>query len=149
MARGGARKGAGRKPSALTKTTREAAVDATKAAGVTPIEVMAFNLKFWYEAAQNLTDKIQDALAELKPEDFRENPEYLKDMAAQLKNMLFARERAQECAVDMAPYRHPRLANIEVTSRFEEPEDGPPRITAKTSVKDAAARYEALLNGTG
>jgi hypothetical protein len=146
MPRGGARPNSGPKKNPLVKTSREAMVDATKAVGITPAQVMAENLRFWYDVSTSLTDKIEKALASLTPEDVREEPELLRQLNNNLKNMLIARERAQECAVDMAPYRHPRLANIEVTERFRsEDEDGVPRITHTMDPKAAAKAYEESL----
>jgi predicted ATPase len=147
MPRGGARPNSGRPPSRI-KVTRESAIDATDKAGVTPIEVMAFNLKFWYEAASSLTDRVKEFLQDNDPKNLGDNaPELIKELNANIKNMLFARERAQECAVDMAPYRHPRLANVEMTQRFanESSEPDKPKITHKTDPKDAVRAYEDLL----
>lgn len=148
MPRGGARPNSGPKKNPLVKTSREAMVDATKAVGLTPAQVMAENLRFWYDAAMGLTQKIEDVVRELKPEDVRDDPEILRQLNTNLKNMLFARERAQEVAVDMAPYRHPRLANIEATVRHTDDgheDDGLLRITSKMDPKSAARSYEDSL----
>ncbi len=150
MPRGGARANSGRKPGALTKTCRDDAIAATRAVDLTPIQVMANNMRFWYDASMGLTDKITGLLEEVTPEMVQENPEILRELNTNLKNMLFARERAQECAVDMAPYRHPRLANIEVHSGFSNEDPNPeadkvPRITSRLTAKEAASAYEQSL----
>lgn len=88
--RGGARKGAGRKPGSANKKTREIA-DKAAAEGTTPLEIMLRTMKaFADEAEANKTDR--DA--------------HLKLMAA-----------ASSVAKDAAPYVHPRLQAIEHTGR--------------------------------
>lgn len=132
--------------SVLTKTSRDDALAATARVNLKPIDVMADNLRFWYDAATGLTDQIKAVLAEADPAALAAQPELLKDLNANIKNMLFARERAQECAVDMAPYRHPRLANIEVHTGFGEDDDkGQLKITHKLDPKAAARAYEESL----
>lgn len=147
MPKGGPRKNSGRPPSVLTRTSRDDALAATKAVNLKPIDVMAENMRFWYDASVGLTKKITDVLS--MPDvgrAFIEDHELLRELNTNLKNMLFARAQSQECAVDMAPYRHPRLANIEVHAGFGE-DDVPkvPQITKKTDLKEAARRYEDLL----
>ncbi len=150
MPSGGARHGAniGRPPSVLTKTSRDDAVAATKTVNLTPIQVMAENMRFWYDAALGLTDQIKDALQESQDSGVPLDKETIELLGNNIKKMLFARERAQDCAEGMAPYRHPRLANIEVHAGFgDEPESDVPKITNKTTPKEAAALYEQVLRG--
>lgn len=130
----------------MMRTSREAMADATKAVDLTPARVFAENMRFWYDAAANLTRKIEEFLEEISPEMVTQNPHLLEEFNRTLKNMLFAREKAQQCAVDMAPYRHPRLALIDATAKFtDEHEPDVPRITKQMTAKEAAAAYEASL----
>ena len=145
---GGARAGAGRPPSVLTATSRDDAVAATKAVNLTPIQVMAKNMAFWDNAATESTAKIEAILQAVEDGSEVVDETILKDLNSALKRMLFARDQSQKCAADMAPYRHPRLANIEVHAGFgDEPESDVPKITNKTTPKEAAALYEQVLRG--
>lgn len=90
--RGGARKGAGRKPGTANRKTREIA-DKAAAAGTTPLEVML----------QTMQAFVSEAEAAGKE----------KDDATRLK-MLVA---AAGIAKDAAPYIHPRLQAIEHTGK--------------------------------
>lgn len=98
--RGGARKGAGRKPGSATKRTREIA-DKAAATGVTPLEVMLDNMLFAHTRAGEVLAKIlaSDAKAAETLDSFKE--------------LLRFRAMAQESAKDAAPYVHPRLAAVE------------------------------------
>jgi hypothetical protein len=147
MPRGGARPNSGPKKNPLVKTTREAMLEATKAVDLTPARVFAENLRFWYDAATALTNKIV-AILELPAERFADEPELLKDLNTNIKNMLIARDKAQECAVDMAPYRHPRLSQIEVAWPADPTEeDKLPKITHQLDPRAAALAYEQSLKG--
>lgn len=108
--RGGARKGAGRKPGSATKKTREIA-DRAAAHGITPLEVMLENMVFAHREAQGVLQRLLDGGAE-QPEGFSE-----------LKELLRYRAIAQEAAKDAAPYIHPRLAAIEHTGEGGGPID--------------------------
>jgi hypothetical protein len=143
---GGARPGAGRKPSQLTATSRDDAVAATKEIGRTPIQVMARNMAFWDDAAENLTSKIIGVLEEIESGVATADEALLKELNASVKKMLIARDQSQRCAEGMAPYRHPRLANIEVHAGFsDEPENDMLKITHKTSPQEASRVYESVL----
>lgn len=98
--RGGARKGAGRKPGSATKKTREIA-DKAAAEGITPLEVMLDNMRFAHSESSSLLAKLL------------ENPQVVPDDFNSLKELLRFRGMAQEAAKDAAPYIHPRLAAIE------------------------------------
>jgi hypothetical protein len=87
--RGGARKGAGRKPGSATKRTR-AIADKAAAEGKTPLEVMLETMCAFMDQAKKVA---------------KSDPETgLKLMAA-----------ASNVAKDAAPYIHPRLQAIEHT----------------------------------
>ncbi len=96
--RGGARPGAGRKKSAVTVKTREAAekVIAETPLDETPLAVMVRVMRrFWEEAEVKLASLDDD------------------DRAAGLKLM----KMASDSAAAAAPYIHPRLAAIEHTGK--------------------------------
>lgn len=85
MAHGGPRKGAGRRPGALTKKTRAIAEKAAEE-GITPLEVLLGTMRGFWDQAGLETDTE-------------------KKLAAQLA--------ASDVAKDAAPYMHPRLAAVE------------------------------------
>jgi hypothetical protein len=145
--RGGARPGAGRPPSMLTKTSRDDAVAATKEVGRTPIQVMARNMAFWDDAAESLTGKIISILEAVEDGVAAADEKLLNDINTNIKKMLIARDQSQRCAEGMAPYRHPRLANIEVHAGFsDEPDSDLLKIAHKTTPQEAAKLYEDVLH---
>jgi len=87
--RGGARKGAGRKPGSATKKTREIA-DKAAAEGTTPLEIMLRTMRAFADEADGAKD----------------------DRETQLKLLV----AASGIAKDAAPYIHPRLQAIEHSS---------------------------------
>lgn len=102
--RGGARKGAGRKPGSANTKTREIA-DRAAEEGITPLEVMLDNMRFAYSEAGGLLAKLLTAGAD---------PTEAFD---QFKELLKYRGMAQEAAKDAAPYMHPRLASVEMNAK--------------------------------
>lgn len=73
-----------------------------------PLDVMFDNMLFWFRQSKKTTAKLETLLESAKPDDAK------RDEAIKLlRSMLAARERAQQCAVDAAPYVHPRLAAVE------------------------------------
>ncbi len=86
------RKG-GRRPGSPNVLTRRLAIRACREVGLSPLDVMLANLRHWHEQAESLEAQHADT-------DAREE-------------VLFAaRTRAQRCAIDAAPYCHPRVAAV-------------------------------------
>ena len=77
-------------------------------AGEAPLNVMINNMLFWFKQAQTFSVKLEKLLVSEGDEDEKRG-EGIK----LLRTLLAARENAQSCAVDAAPYCHPRLATIE------------------------------------
>jgi hypothetical protein len=76
--------------------------------GKSPLHVMIRNMLFWDENATNIGEMIKAKLANIGEEtDVRELTELLK-------KFMQAQAEAQKCAVDAAPYCHPRLANVAI-----------------------------------
>lgn len=96
MARGGARKGAGRKPGSANVKTREIA-DKAAAEGITPLEVMLANMRWAWD----------------KVEEFRRQFTAVPVDTKTMDEFVSYRRMAQESAKDAAPYMHPKLANLE------------------------------------
>lgn len=89
--RGGRRSGAGRKPGAATRKTREIAEQAT-AEGITPLEVMLRAMRKFVENAEKMAGI---------------------DEAGSMTLM----KEAADVAKNAAPYMHPRLTAMEVTGK--------------------------------
>lgn len=135
--RGGARQGAGRPEGSRNEKTAAIARRALKD-GISPIEVMLNNMRFWVEKTGAFEEKIMDILTnqELSIED-------RKDLIKVLAQFVNARQSAQSCAVDAAPYCHQKLATLTV-----KPEGNTRNIkdiTDQSSAKDAQDAWMAEL----
>jgi hypothetical protein len=99
------------------KLTRKKA-DELAAANKTPLDVMIDNMNFWRERAAELTDIMQKKLNELAAMPITNEDErkiFVKEMRDFNKiaaHMIAARDKSQSCAVDAAPYVHPKLTSI-------------------------------------
>lgn len=107
--RGGRRPGSGRKVGAATVRTREAA-NKIASEDVTPLELMFKNMSFWI-------DRAEKCLAEYDALGPDEDEELLRRKTELLEASLHARQRSQECAVQLAPYVHPRLSTVALDTR--------------------------------
>lgn len=79
--------------------------------GRSPLDVMIGNMRFWDAESDRLLNKLEN-FATLVANGVITEPEQIKEGMKLLRLMLNARDKAQECAVDAAPYVHPRLAAI-------------------------------------
>lgn len=121
MGRGGKRPGAGRKAGVpSTKTVaRQEVVEKALAEGVTPLQVMLDNMRFYHEAGQKALEQLLTGAA--TPQDIVEqhDPKQIDpekpppSMMEAFKVMLALRDKAGEAAKDAAPYCHSRLAAVE------------------------------------
>lgn len=114
-------KGAGRPAGSLGSRTKalRAIADEAISAGVTPIEVMLENMRFFHEKADVLQTAVVQKLSAKKITD-KDAMELLREF----QELGASRLKAQSCAVDAAPYVHPRLsathAEVNVNIRQEE-----------------------------
>jgi hypothetical protein len=111
MPRGGPRTGAGRKPGAVTKKTREIADKAVEQ-GITPLEVMLGTMRDLWSKAES-GEMGMNGEKVITPLDYR--------------------LQAAEVAHKAAPFVHPKLANVE--AQISGPDGGP--IESKTTVVNA------------
>lgn len=109
----------GVEPGSVTRLSR-ARADALTAAGETPLDIMIDNMLFWYQRAQLMEDKIA-RMREIADGD----EAGLKRALKLLEQFVAARANAQSCAVDAAPYMHPKLQSLALTN----PNDKVTRIT--------------------
>lgn len=99
--------GRGRPEAVPTKLTRQLARD-LGLSGRSPLHVMVRNMLFWDETATQLGDRLKEVLsADGAAVD-------AKETASLLKQFLEAQSNAQSCAVDAAPYCHPKLQSIAI-----------------------------------
>jgi hypothetical protein len=123
---GGRREGAGRKPNALTKLTREIAERASTE-GKTPLEVMLDNMRHFQQVALDAEATIANLTAEELSGRKLEPAEQFKMLLADVKKAAGLRQMAHECARDAAPFMHARLAAVEHSGK----DGGPIEFLAK------------------
>lgn len=101
---GGRRKGTPNK----TTTARETEIAAS---GVTPLEVMISNMRFYHQEAIDLVNKLLiEGVPPAEPsEDGKSEDGINADLVEQLRAILTLRKLAGEEAARAAPYVHPRV----------------------------------------
>ena len=144
MGHGGARVGAGKKKGTVNKKTVALRETATKkiaelAPGELPLDVMVENMLFWQRTSKLLAEKIMELGKTLQDGD--ERTEFLK----LLQKFLHAREQAQACAVDAAPYYHAKLASISIKGDVNATVK---HVLGTMSPREAMEAYETMLKGT-
>ena len=105
----------GRPEGALAKMSKRKANELA-AADRTPLDVMVDNMNFWWDKAKDLGTIVEEQVARVQT---MENPEEARAALAEISktatHFLAARENAQKCAVEAAPYVHPRFQSISVS----------------------------------
>lgn len=115
---GGGRKpgDGGRSPAPSTAISKVRA-HAIIASGNAPLDVMLRNMHFWDDQVIDLQAKFETMVASLQSR-FESGEELdaneIKQANSLMKNLMAARVNSQSCAVDAAPYVHPRLAQIQM-----------------------------------
>lgn len=121
--------------------------------GNTPVDVMTENMVFWHLRAQAMHEKMEalmDAVLANPSVDAEAIAEAMEEIRKYSRRMFEAREHSQSCAVDLAPYCHPKLAalaiqnvnpNIVVEGGFQlmQSEDGSTPMLPATELATAAA----------
>jgi hypothetical protein len=106
---GGYRPGSGRKKKSRPLKSRTIA-EMICAGNRTPLHVMYDNMLFWADQVDIFSFEIKKLI--INAEDEEERAEAFK----LLRQFLAAREHSQSCAVDLAPYCHPRLQSIAINN---------------------------------
>ncbi len=119
MARGGAQPGAGRPKGSLSARTQELVAIAL-AEGISPLEVMLKDMRFYDNLAENAVSQLEAASAN-------------KEKARMLKVVNEFKSKARECAKDAAPYTHPKLNAISGS------DGGPIQVSLKVSFGTATS----------
>jgi hypothetical protein len=106
---GGPGRGGGRKKGSLSKRTvaLRAIADKALASGITPLEVMLDNMRFYYSEADDLLAKIVT------------NEKPTIQLLEALNTLRSFRAEAEKCAVDAAPYMHPKLSTIVASAKID------------------------------
>lgn len=100
----------GGRPESATKRLSRRRINELHATQHTPVDVMCDNMIFWHQKVQTTTVHLEKFAEVANFEDADDRREFVGIM----KTMLAAREHSQQCAVDMAPYCHPRLQAIAI-----------------------------------
>jgi hypothetical protein len=109
----------GRPPGALTKMSRRKAIELALA-NRTPLDVMVDNMNFWWDKGKDLGEVLEQQLARISSIKGKEKvKQALSEVNKIATHFLAARENAQRCAVDAAPYVHPRFQSIEFKGQLE------------------------------
>jgi hypothetical protein len=75
----------------------------------TPVAIMRSNMLFWHNQVEKLVQQISSWVVNINDPDER------KEAMKLVRDMLRYREMSQSCAADLAPYIHPKLANISMS----------------------------------
>jgi hypothetical protein len=71
-----------------------------------PLDVMFDNMLFWHRQSRDLGAKLDAICGKIKNDDDR------REAISLVRTLLSARENAQRCAVDCAPYVHAKLQAV-------------------------------------
>lgn len=90
---------------------------------------MIRNMKFWDEQSQRIGEQLENLVIPMPAEDdtkeqLQKKDEFRREAVVLLRTFLAARENAQRCAVDAAPFVHPKLQSISINKQ-----------TTKTTIK--------------
>lgn len=132
----------GRKPGIPNKD-RRAIIAYAEQNGKLPIEVMLDNMNFWDRNAESLLERLTKDIMPRAQE--LGDVALIKELVTVLDKVGDFRERAQGCAVDAAPYIHPRLANIQFKEHQKTAEE---QINTKLTAKQAAELYAEEINAS-
>ena len=140
---GGARPGSGRKPFGRNKRRIPGALlEELMETEETPFHVMINNMRFWHRACLRLTVTLEEKILALG-----ENaaPDEIKDLTKTMVQVLEARSQSEKCAVDAAPYIHPRLANIQIEQLEEKVAEDDASTERPKTLQDAMERFQTRI----
>lgn len=146
--RGGARAGSGRKPGLASEKKYGTVLEAMsrpEMEGLTPIIVMTDNMKYYHDRAADFDKKLAEVADSMTVEQIAQGGEKVMTVLKLISKIGEFRLKAQECAVDAAPYVHPRLAAMAIKVSVGDSRKPPPEITRAMSPQLAADAYAELL----
>lgn len=137
------------RPKGRAATLTSDAAARVMASGITPIDVMHDNMMFFFRRGLQLSDQLSDMIF-MAREQFLRNEEgasaELEKMIRLFEKVTQARSSAQECARDLAPYCHSRLATLTVKPAGK-PDEGFD-FAATGDQLEAAAAYKRLIDAS-
>jgi hypothetical protein len=95
----------GRPPMAPNRLSRKRAMELC-ANNESPLDIMFDNMLFWHHQSKNLGAKLDTIFGKIKNDDDR------REAMSLVHTLLSARENAQRCAVDCAPYVQAKLQAV-------------------------------------
>ena len=98
----------GGRPRGLANVLTRKKAEELAAKNETPLDVMITNMMWWHKKAEKLGKQIEKMVADMN------DPEERAEALDTIKSFIHCREHSQKCAVDAAPYVHPRLQAIAV-----------------------------------
>lgn len=135
----------GRKPGSPTRMTRRKAEELCDS-GRAPLDVMVDNMHFWFDQSRLLGTQLQ-ALTQAVDKNGHQiamDEDDRREFMQLAKVFLAARENAQKCAVDAAPYVHPRLQSIALSGKLRL-DAAAKQITDKMTTQEAMEQYQATM----
>jgi hypothetical protein len=144
---GGARPNAGRKPGGLGEKARAYAAEAAEE-GVRPIDVMLGNMRYYHERAVDFDKKLEAIAETMTAEQIVKGGEEVMNVLKLVAKIGEFRMKAQQCAVDAAPYVHPRLTAIAVKVDNGDSQKPLLTLTEQKTAQQAADAYASMLAGT-
>jgi len=134
MPRGGPGRGGGRKKGGVNKKTAALRAITAKAlkSGVTPLEVMLGNMRFYHDEAARILSQVLAGVGK-RPS---------LEMIEALKSVCSFRGEAEVAARDAAPYMHPRLSAIAVKGNIN---SNVKMVQGAMSAEEAAEAYASTL----
>lgn len=141
---GGARPGSGPKPGSANGVTRIARkmADELVERGESPLDFMHENLMFWWKASNTFGEKLAALLISAEEDEDPPSLELRREAVDLLKNFVNARDKAQACAVDAAPYCHPRLQSIAFKPNLTEDVE---KVLDGMTISQAAEAYGSTI----
>lgn len=103
---------------------------------------MLQNMNYYHNAGQSVMEKMEKLLPVLQ-ERAGKDVEMVQEFMKMLQLASSFRERAQDCAVDAAPYLHAKLSAVAISTDTEGAVIK--AITESMAPKDAAAAYQTVL----
>jgi hypothetical protein len=112
----------------------------------TPAEVMITNMRYYWLRAEKLTDKLGELADLLTAEKIKSKDPEVLEMLKLMDKISTLRDQAQACAVDAAPYCHPKLAALQIKTEDSGDSSKPMvNITPQLSPREAVEAYAELL----
>lgn len=107
--------------------------------GITPLEVMVKNMRWWDDSAEGLLRQLLQMGDQVASFD---DADLLREFFKIIEKVGIYRDKAEECAVDAAPYMHPKLASIVLKGDKDNPIE---HTIAGSDLKQLASIYATSL----